>query len=526
MFTNSQLSIASKTSIGTLKNGAVVNVQEWTAEKRQHGMTFRLFMTTVAVLMCSAVPTGYNIGVLNPPQQILQQFCNETVYNTYGVVLTEPQLGLVWSVVVSIYLIGGMIGSLSAGWLCNKFGRKGAIIYVNWLGLISSVLFSSCKLASSIEMLIVGRILVGIFSGFSMSALPLYLGEISPARLKEALGVLQPLGMTFGLVIALVLGLDSVLGTEAGWPYLLGLYGGSVAIFTGVLLFCPESPKFLFVVRSNSDQSIKELCRLRNCEVEDLEDEILEMKQDIRQDMSGTVWTFTKVVTSPDSRFSVLLLVLLHAGQQLAGINAVFYYSTGIFSSAGMNREESQYASIGAGLANLIMAALSTWLVSRFRRRPLFLISVTCTIICLIGLTTSFRYMSSVSFAPYLAIAFLLLFVLTYGIGLGPIPYFIGNELLPSGPRPIAMSIGCTANAIANFIVGLSFPSLQGAIGEYSFLIFVGISVLLFVFVYFFLPETKDKDTGRQLTVTISFQDNHIQVQNPEELALTPINEC
>ncbi|GAB6027606.1 Solute carrier 2, facilitated glucose transporter member 5 [Chamberlinius hualienensis] len=526
MFTNSQLSIASKNSIGTLKNGAVVNVEEWTTKKGQHGMTFSLFMTSVAVLMCSAVPTGYNIGVLNPPQEILQRFCNETILSTYGVVLTKSQLDLVWSIVVSIYLIGGMIGSLSAGWLCNTFGRKGAIIYVNWLGLISAILFSSCKLASSIEMLIIGRVIVGVFSGFSMSALPLYLGEISPARLKESLGVLQPLGMTFGLIIALVLGLDSVLGNEWGWPYLLGLYGGSVAIFTAVLLFCPESPKYLFVVKSNSDQSVKELCRLRNCEVEELEDEIIEMKQDIRQDISGSTWTFAKVITSSESRFSVLILVLLHAGQQLAGINAVFYYSTGIFSSAGMNREESQYASIGAGFANFLMAALSTWLVSRFRRRPMLLTSVICTIICLIGLTTSFYFMTSVSFAPYLAIAFLLLFVLTYGIGLGPIPYFIGNELFTSGPRPIAMSIGCAANTAANFIVGLTFPSLQAAIGEFSFLVFVGISILLLIFIFFCLPETKDKDIGRQLKVTISFQDNHIVVQNPEELALTPINEC
>lgn len=84
---------------------------------------------------------------------------------------------------------------------------------------------------------------------------------------------------------------------------------------------------------------------------------------------------------------------------------------------------------------------------------------------------------------PYLSIAAVLGFVLSYGIGLGPIPYFIGAELFEVGPRPSAMALGSMANWGGNFIVGLSFPTMQRCMGPASFYIFAAIVVLLFIFV-------------------------------------------
>lgn len=95
---------------------------------------------------------------------------------------------------------------------------------------------------------------------------------------------------------------------------------------------------------------------------------------------------------------------------------------------------------------------------------------------------------------PYISIVGVLGFVICYGIGLGPIPYFIGAELFEVGPRPSAMSLGSMANWGGNFIVGLCFPSMQSCLGAASFFIFAAIVVLLYFFVRLYLPETRNRD--------------------------------
>lgn len=95
---------------------------------------------------------------------------------------------------------------------------------------------------------------------------------------------------------------------------------------------------------------------------------------------------------------------------------------------------------------------------------------------------------------PYVSIIGVLGFVLTYGIGLGPIPYFIGSELFEVGPRPSAMALGSMANWGGNFIIGMTFPTMQRVIGAASFFIFSAIAILLFVFIRLYLPETRGRD--------------------------------
>lgn len=484
----SNLSLASTSN--SVKNGS----HQENPEKKSRGASKMLVLSAAAATISSAIPAGYNIGVLNAPQEILERFSNESVYRRYGSVLSRDEVNLLWSVIVSIFLIGGIIGSLMAGSLCNRFGRKGAILVVNGLGLVGSVLFVSCHAAASVEMLLVARLLVGVLSGFSTSAIPVYLTEISPKHLRGPLGVLQLLGMNFGLLVSLVLGLDSILGTEGSWPYLLGLFALPLVVASGLLFFCPESPKYLFVVKGHSEEALKELSRLRALPVTELDDDLAEMKRELRDNMKCPSWSFVRVITCAEIRLPLIILCVMHAGQQLSGINAVFYYSTGIFKSAGIDHRKSQYASIGAGMANFIMAATSAFLVGKFGRKTLFLCSIIPSILCLIGLTVSFIFMNALPWVPYFSVVFLLTYVLCFGFGLGPIPFFIGTEMFQPGPRPMAMSLGCTVNWACNFLVGISFPTLQAASGDYSFVIFVAFSVLVTVVVFKWLPETKGKD--------------------------------
>nr|CAD7427871.1 unnamed protein product [Timema monikensis] len=502
-------------------------------------------LTGMATTLGCSIPVGYNIGVMNTPAQIIREFCNTTVEATYGISMSSSQLNILWSTLVSIFLVGGVTGSLTGGWVADKFGRKGAVVVSSVLGGLAALFFFTSRQVGSVEMLLLARLIVGLSSGLTTTVIPMYLTEIAPLSIRGAMGVLCPLGLTVGVVIAQILGLKQILGTMETWHYLLSLYVLLILVSAIALPFLPESPKYLYVVRGEEEKGISELSRLRGVSVDKLHDELDDLCQVNKTDSEAKEsWTIASIARAPNLRLPLLLVCALQAGQQFSGINAVFYYSVSIFESAGLSHDGSQYASIGAGGVNLLTAIISIPLVNCYSRRVLALWSCTTAAFFLIMLCICITYINSLSWMPYLCIFTVLAYVFCYGFGLGPIPYFIGSakfwghsrvvqhmsggstsgqahvwsmdlwagtclegvedenndspwtELFEVSPRPVAMSYGSMANWGGNFVVGMTFPSLQVLIGQYSFLLFAATTIMLAVFLKYYLPETKGRESS------------------------------
>lgn len=155
--------------------------------------------------------------------------------------------GLIMSWVVSIFCVGGMMGGSMVGFVSGWLGRKGGLLANNILVVIATLLMGLAKMADSYQMLIAGRLVIGINAGLNAGLAPMYLSEISPTSLRGAVGTVYQLIITISILISQVLGMDNVLGTTEGWPLLLSL-AIIPAIFQMVTLpFCPESPKFLLL---------------------------------------------------------------------------------------------------------------------------------------------------------------------------------------------------------------------------------------------------------------------------------------
>lgn len=135
-----------------------------------------------------------------------------------------------------------------------------------------------------------------------------------------------------------------------------------------------------------------ELVKLRNMDQESLEHEIRDMKLQI-QDKTKEVdnWNIAKVLKSRSLLLPLLLVCATQSGQQFSGINAVFYYSVKIFKDAGFNENESQLATIGAGIINFGMAVISVYTMSRYNRRTIMQISCLSSAIflALLGISIS-----------------------------------------------------------------------------------------------------------------------------------------
>ncbi|XP_076137170.1 solute carrier family 2, facilitated glucose transporter member 3 isoform X2 [Alosa pseudoharengus] len=407
----------------------------------------------------------------------------------YGEAMEEGTVTIVWSVAVAIFSIGGMAGSVCVGVLVNKFGRRKSMFLANGLAVIGGGLMGFSSLCRSYEMVIFGRLVIGLFCGLCTGLSPMYIGELAPTALRGAFGTLHQLGVVIGILVAQIFGLESLLGSDSLWPLLLALTVLPAVLQTIMLPMCPESPRHLLINLNQEEEARKALVRLRGCE--DVSEDINEMKEEGRKMAMEKKVTIPELFRNRSYRQPIIIAIVLQLSQQLSGINAVFYYSTAIFEGAGVSKPI--YATIGAGVVNTVFTVVSLFLVDRAGRRTLHLIGLSGMAVSALLMTISLALIGTTQSLSYLAIVAVFGFVASFEMGPGPIPWFITAELFEQGPRPAAIAVAGCSNWTSNFLVGLSFPKLRELCGSYVFIIFVIFLIFFIIFTYFRVPETKGR---------------------------------
>ncbi|XP_065926201.1 solute carrier family 2, facilitated glucose transporter member 3 isoform X2 [Magallana gigas] len=451
----------------------------------------------IAACVCgSSFMLGYNTGVVNTPATIIKDFYNASYNKRQGTnsskYLSTISISVLWATTVSVFALGGMIGGLSAGYWCNKYGRKGALLRNNLLHLLSAALMYYSNFINSYEMLIAGRLLVGICAG----AAPLYLMEIAPTSLRGFAGVFNQLAINIGILVSQILGLDSVMGTKDLWPCDLGATVVPIVIMLCSLPWCPESPRFLMLTAMDENKAEKALIWLR--ETEDVGEDMDEMKREAETQTRMPEFAFMDLFRNKFFREPLTISVVLQLTQQFSGINAVIYYSTEIFKTAGLSAHWAEYATIATGGVNVVMTLVSAFLMDRVGRRTLLLVGVGGLLIFSAILALSLILIKelniTVVWLPYLAIVSVICYIIAFASGPGSIPWFMVAEIFSQGPRSAAISVSTMVNWFSNFTVGLVFPLLNElAIHQYSFLPFVVLLIIFLNFIYRRVPETKGK---------------------------------
>ncbi|XP_056277390.1 solute carrier family 2, facilitated glucose transporter member 1-like [Pseudoliparis swirei] len=279
---------------------------------------YLLFSLCTAVI--GSLQFGYNTGVINAPEQKLRSFFNDTWVERYGTPISPGVCTIVWSVSVAIFSVGGMVGSFSVGVMANRFGRRRSMFLVNFLAVIGGLLMGFSTLCSSHEMLIAGRLVIGLFCGLFTGLTPMYVGEVSPTPLRGAFGTLHQLGVVVGILIAQVFGLESLLGSARLWPLLLALTVAPALLQCVLLPFCPESPRYLLINLQQEEEARKALVRLRG--TENVSKDLREMKEESAKMALERKVTILELFRSPAYRQPLLIAVMLQLSQQLSGINA------------------------------------------------------------------------------------------------------------------------------------------------------------------------------------------------------------
>ncbi|KAM4887563.1 solute carrier family 2, facilitated glucose transporter member 2 isoform 2-T2 [Thomomys bottae] len=376
---------------------------------------------TVFTAALSSFQFGYDIGVINAPQEIIISHYRHVlgvplddrrVTNTYAVNRTDTltsvtpavdstptyldeleearqSAGLItmlWSLSVSSFAVGGMVASFFGGWLGDKLGRIKAMLVANSLSLTGALLMGFSKLGPTHILVIAGRSVSGLYCGLVSGLVPMYIGEIAPTTLRGALGTLHQLAIVTGILISQIIGLEFILGNHDLWHILLGLSAVPALLQSLLLFFCPESPRYLYITLEEEVKAKKSLKRLRGND--DVTKDLNEMKKEKEEASSEQKVSIIQLFTNPSYRQPIIVALMLHMAQQFSGINGIFYYSTSIFQTAGIS--QPVYATIGVGAINMVFTAVSVLLVERAGRRSLFLIGMSgmffCTIFMSVGL--------------------------------------------------------------------------------------------------------------------------------------------
>uniref|UniRef100_A0A7N0TI36 Major facilitator superfamily (MFS) profile domain-containing protein n=1 Tax=Kalanchoe fedtschenkoi TaxID=63787 RepID=A0A7N0TI36_KALFE len=435
---------------------------------------WRLSLPHVLVACISSFLFGYHLGVVNEP---LESISSDLGFS--GNTLSE-------GMVVSTCLGGAFLGSMFSGWIADGIGRRRAFQLCALPMIVGASIrnFFSAT-AQSLEGMLVGRFSVGLGMGLGPPVASLYVAEVSPAYVRGTYGSFIQIATCFGLMGALLVGIP--VKEITGWwricfwlstipPFILGL----------AMFFCVESPSWLYK-QGRSAEAEAELERLMGGS--HVKSAIAELyKSDRGEDMDAV--SISELVQG--RHFKVVFLgSSLFAFQQLSGINAVFYFSSTVFKSAGV---PSDLANIFVGLSNLLGSLVAMALMDKLGRKVLLLWSFFGMAVSMaIQATAASAYISS-SLALYLSVGGMLMFVLAFATGAGPVPSLLLPEIFPNRIRAKAMAVCMCVHWVINFFVGLLFLQLLEQLGpQLLYTIFASFCIMAVAFVKRNVIETKGR---------------------------------
>ncbi|XP_074567004.1 polyol transporter 5-like [Curcuma longa] len=417
-------------------------------------------------------------------------------------------------ILLGILNVYSLVGSYAAGFTSDWIGRRYTIV------LAAGIFFAGALLmgfATGYAFLMVGRFVAGIGVGYALMIAPVYTAELAPASSRGFLTSLPEVFINVGILLGYVSNYAfSNLSTSLGWRLMLGVGAvPSVFLAAGVLAM-PESPRWLVmrgrlrearrVLERTSDSPDEALLRLEEIKAAagipaDCDDDGYFVPKGAGKTSGGSgreksVWKDLLLRPTPKVRRVMLTAVGIHFFQQASGIDSVVLYSPRVFEKAGIRAEKKLLATtVAVGFTKTLFILVATFLLDRVGRRPLLLGSTGGMAVSVLGLGLGLTLVDhGRKDAVGLCIVAILLYVAFFSIGMGPITWVYGSEILPLRLRAQGASIAVAVNRLTSGLITMTFISLYNAITiGGSFFLYGGVTAIAWVFFFTCLPETRGR---------------------------------
>lgn len=399
----------------------------------------------------------------------------------------EQNIKKVWSlddlthgIAIAMALYGTIVGALTGGIPATKYGRKRTLLWIGILYFFSSL---CSAIAQDVFSFMAFRLVGGLAIGASSVVAPMYISEIAPAKNRGKLVATFQFNIVFGILVAY---LSNYLLRDLGadnWRWMLGIVAVPSAIYCVLILFIPESPRWL-IVHKGDYTNARKILEVSDpvgvdAAIEALKETIVEDKQ--RESLSVFL---TKRFSIP-----IFLAFLIAFFNQLSGINAIIYFAPRVFELAGIGKDTAFLQSAGIGLVNLVFTMLGLYLIDRLGRKKLMLAGSIGYIISLTSVAIAFYLEYS---GGILVPMLLFIFIASHAIGQGAVIWVFISEIFPNSVRAYGQSLGCATHWVFAALVTTVFPVFATRFGPAPiFFFFALMMVLQLLWVIFKMPETK-----------------------------------
>ncbi|EEF45377.1 sugar transport protein 8 [Ricinus communis] len=447
----------------------------------------------VIIAACGGLMFGYDIGVsggVTAMDDFLEKFF-PSVYERKKHALENNYCkydNQYLQLFTSSLYIAALIASFFASKTCTKFGRKPTMQLASIFFIVGVVLSA---LGVNIEMVIVGRVLLGFGVGFANQAVPLFLSELAPVKMRGALNISFQLFVTIGILIANLVNYYTGKIHPHGYKISLGLAGVPALMLGLGSLLIVETPTSL-VERNRIEEGRAVLKKIRGVDNVDLEfDSIVHACEMARQ----VTDPYRKLMKRP-SRPPLVIAILLQIFQQFTGINAIMFYAPVLFQTVGFGNDASLLSSVVTGLVNVLSTVVSIVVVDRAGRRILLLEScvqmlITQTIIGALLLKDLKPTGELPSSEAMVVVVMVCIYVAGFAWSWGPLGWLIPSETFPLETRTAGYSFAVSSNMLCTFIIAQAFLSMLCSMQAGIFFFFAAWIVVMMLFAYFFIPETK-----------------------------------
>lgn len=402
---------------------------------------------------------GLDVAVISGAEQAIQQLWNLSNW-MHGTAIAMALYGTV---------VGAAMGNIPA----NKIGRKKTLFWIGILFLVTSI---GAALATNVYMFMLFRFVSGLSIGASSVVAPVYISEIAPPKYRGRMVISFQLNVVAGILLAYLSNylLQGTGGTE-DWRWMLGVVAVPSLLFSVLMLFTPESPRWL-VLYKNDAAAAKKILSITGEATDEMIDAIRKSVSGVKEKL------FSKKYARP-----LLLAFLIAFFNQLSGINAIIYFAPKVFEMAGIGRNGALLSSVGIGAVNFIFTLTGWYLIDRFGRKALMYLGSIGYIVSLSLISIAF-YTGNSSMIVY----YVFLFIAAHAVGQGAVIWVFLSELFPNAVRASGTSFGCLTHWVFAALIAQVFPFFAANIsGTYIFGFFAFMMVLQLLYVWKMMPETK-----------------------------------
>lgn len=474
-----------------------------------------VLIQNLLIICLGSLQFGYHMGELNAASQYITcGYLNNNTRNTGDgqcIRMNDKDFAMI----TSIFSLGGLAGSFVSGKLADLKGRKTVSLYNSIIFVIGSLVL---YFSNSLFWFITGRIILGIASGSSIVLTSIMIGEIAPLELKDSLGTLNQASINIGILLVQTLSLKWA--KPLVWRYLF-IFSAFLAVcqFFSVIFWLEETPRWLSNDgKIQNAKDVLETLRNKNFTNRELREELNKSVSNTGnsknqeygsnpsinniQEQEPSVVGWSEYLLSRKYRSSVIYVTIILVGQQLCGINSIILYSAKVITDLSGKDGDllAKQVNFIISVVNAIFTFISPKTIIFFGRNlSLALSALLMGIFSLvIALSLQLGYLN-------VLILFLILFIVAFALGVGPIPFLIIGDLTPIEARSISQSFGTVNNWLGTFLVSYMFPILADIFGmPIVFSLFAFFAIGFAAIIFFKLPnETVDNsdDTDHQRLV-------------------------